>query len=160
MMVYQKDTNELKIYDGASWITMLDTDIPPGVWVSTSVSISAGGWVLGNGTLTAAYTKVGQLVTYNVTLTVGSTTTYGTYMGFNPNFPAPHSSFTTQWLCSGCVIRPGVSQYLLCSRIDSATSLSAAWLSSTVPGDISGTSPVNVVSGVSYSWSGTYRSAA
>jgi hypothetical protein len=30
MMVFQKDTNELKIYDGASWVSMLDTDAPPG----------------------------------------------------------------------------------------------------------------------------------
>ena len=29
MMVFQKDTNELKIYDGSSWISMLDTDTPP-----------------------------------------------------------------------------------------------------------------------------------
>lgn len=29
MMVFQKDTNELKIYDGASWVSMLDTDVPP-----------------------------------------------------------------------------------------------------------------------------------
>lgn len=30
MIVFQKDTNELKIYDGSSWISMLDTDNPPG----------------------------------------------------------------------------------------------------------------------------------
>ena len=29
LIVFQKDTNELKIYDGASWISMLDTDVPP-----------------------------------------------------------------------------------------------------------------------------------
>lgn len=37
MMVFQKDTNELKIYDGASWVSMLDTDTPPAlVYLSTS----------------------------------------------------------------------------------------------------------------------------
>ena len=30
MMVFQRDTNELKIYDGAVWRSMLDTDTPPG----------------------------------------------------------------------------------------------------------------------------------
>lgn len=29
VMMFQKDTNELKICDGASWISMLDTDTPP-----------------------------------------------------------------------------------------------------------------------------------
>jgi len=37
MIVFQKDTNELKIYDGASWVSMLDTDTPPAlVYLSTS----------------------------------------------------------------------------------------------------------------------------
>ena len=37
LIVFQKDTNELKIYDGASWISMLDTDTPPAlVYLSTS----------------------------------------------------------------------------------------------------------------------------
>jgi hypothetical protein len=29
MMVFQKDTNELKIYDGSVWVSMLDTDTVP-----------------------------------------------------------------------------------------------------------------------------------
>jgi hypothetical protein len=31
VMMFQKDTNELKICDGSSWISMLDTDTPPGL---------------------------------------------------------------------------------------------------------------------------------
>jgi hypothetical protein len=41
MMVFQKDTNELKIYDGSSWISMLDTDTPPGIQLLTSNSFSS-----------------------------------------------------------------------------------------------------------------------
>lgn len=42
LMVFQKDTNELKIYDGASWISMLDTDTPPAlVYLNTTTMNSA-----------------------------------------------------------------------------------------------------------------------
>lgn len=39
MMVFQKDTNELKIYDGSVWRSMLDTDTPPG-----KVLVYANSW--------------------------------------------------------------------------------------------------------------------
>jgi len=41
MMVFQKDTNELKIYDGSSWISMLDTDTPTGLVLINSSSLTA-----------------------------------------------------------------------------------------------------------------------
>lgn len=41
MIVYQKDTNELKIYDGASWITMLDTDAAPALQLIATNTFSA-----------------------------------------------------------------------------------------------------------------------
>ena len=41
MMVFQKDTNELKIYDGASWVSMLDTDnAPMDAWTSWTPAAS------------------------------------------------------------------------------------------------------------------------
>lgn len=42
LLYYQKDTNELKICDGSSWISMLDTDTPPGL---TLLSTNAMGSV-------------------------------------------------------------------------------------------------------------------
>jgi hypothetical protein len=42
MMVFQKDTNELKIYDGASWVSMLDTDGPPGLQLINPTSVTGG----------------------------------------------------------------------------------------------------------------------
>ena len=43
LIVFQKDTNELKIYDGASWVTMLDTDTPPALQLIKPTSVSGTG---------------------------------------------------------------------------------------------------------------------
>ena len=40
MVVFQKDTNELKIYDGSVWVSMLDTDTPPALTKVTSGTFS------------------------------------------------------------------------------------------------------------------------
>jgi len=39
MIAYQKDTNELKIYDGSLWVTMMDTDAPPGLVLIQPTSV-------------------------------------------------------------------------------------------------------------------------
>jgi len=49
LIVFQKDTNELKIYDGASWISMLDTDAPPGLVLIQPTSVSGTGVSVSNG---------------------------------------------------------------------------------------------------------------
>jgi hypothetical protein len=48
VMMFQKDTNELKICDGASWISMLDTDTPPGLVHLNTTTISASTWTIDN----------------------------------------------------------------------------------------------------------------
>lgn len=50
MIVYQKDTNELKIHDGSSWITMLDTDAPPALQLVRPTSVT-GGTINANGSV-------------------------------------------------------------------------------------------------------------
>jgi hypothetical protein len=40
MMVFQKDTNELKIYDGSVWVSVLDTDAPPGMVLLSTGTVS------------------------------------------------------------------------------------------------------------------------
>jgi hypothetical protein len=40
LLYYQKDTNELKICDGSRWISMLDTDSPPGLVLMNPTSVS------------------------------------------------------------------------------------------------------------------------
>lgn len=49
VMVFQKDTNELKICDGASWISVADTDVPMGLQIMKPSSVS-GGTISGNST--------------------------------------------------------------------------------------------------------------
>ena len=41
LMVFQKDTNELKIYDGSSWKSVIDTDSPPGMELIATYNPSA-----------------------------------------------------------------------------------------------------------------------
>lgn len=54
LMVFQKDTNELKIYDGSAWRSMLDTDTPPGMTLVQPTSVS--GCTVSNGEITASST--------------------------------------------------------------------------------------------------------
>ena len=42
LIVFQKDTNELKIYDGASWVSVLDTDAPPSMQLINPTSVVNG----------------------------------------------------------------------------------------------------------------------
>ncbi len=41
VMMFQKDTNELKICDGSSWVSVIDTDTPNGLVLINSTSFSA-----------------------------------------------------------------------------------------------------------------------
>lgn len=40
LLYFQKDTNELKICDGSSWISMLDTDVPPAMQLIKPTSVT------------------------------------------------------------------------------------------------------------------------
>ena len=51
MIVFQKDSNELKICDGTSWRTVLDTDIPMGLVMINPSSVSGAGTSLSNGVI-------------------------------------------------------------------------------------------------------------
>ena len=71
MIVFQKDTNELKIYDGASWISMLDTDTPPGLVYLNSYTLS-GTTTSFQGCFNSSYTN--YLILFdNVMLSSGDT---------------------------------------------------------------------------------------
>lgn len=69
ILMFQKDTNELKICDGASWVSVIDTDTPPAMTLinptsvagtgvansSGAVSFSASTTISLNGCFTTAY---------------------------------------------------------------------------------------------------------
>ncbi len=69
MMVFQKDTNELKIYDGASWISMLDTDTPP----IFSSRIKTGRATIGSGAGQVTVTFASAFPNTNFTLITNGT---------------------------------------------------------------------------------------
>lgn len=41
LIVFQRDTNELKIYDGSVWVSVLDTDTPPGLVLLSTNAMGA-----------------------------------------------------------------------------------------------------------------------
>jgi hypothetical protein len=51
-IVFQKDTNELKICDGTNWIGVVDTDAPNGLVLINPTSVAGSGVTLSNGTVT------------------------------------------------------------------------------------------------------------
>ncbi len=57
VMVFQKDSNELKICDGSSWISMLDTDNPPGLELiySNALTVSGTGETFVNNLFSSKY---------------------------------------------------------------------------------------------------------
>lgn len=71
LIVYQKDTNELKIYDGAVWVSVLDTDTPPGLVYLNSYTLS-GTTTPFQGCFNSSYTN--YLILFdNVMLSTGDT---------------------------------------------------------------------------------------
>ena len=43
VMMFQKDSNELKICDGSSWVSVIDTDTPSGLNIITPTSVAGTG---------------------------------------------------------------------------------------------------------------------
>jgi hypothetical protein len=71
MIVFQKDTNELKIYDGSAWVSVLDTDTPPGLVYLNSYTLS-GTTTSFQGCFNSSYTN--YLILFdNVMLSSGDT---------------------------------------------------------------------------------------
>jgi len=73
---YLEDDNKTYVYDGAAW-----KEVGGGSFVSYTPTITNG--TLGNGTLTARYAQVGNLVFTKILFTLGSTSTVGTDLQFS-----------------------------------------------------------------------------
>jgi hypothetical protein len=86
MTIYETDTDLIKVYSGTAW----EDGFKIGQWVSFTPTILSTGagtdWALGNATSYGFYQKVGRLVTGQLSITFGSTTTYGT-KSIAVNFP-------------------------------------------------------------------------
>lgn len=67
-------------------------------WTSSGTAVS-----LGNGTITGAYAKVGRIVHWRFSLTMGSTTTYGTGNYFI-SLPTAALALSTLPLCNSVIV--------------------------------------------------------
>lgn len=76
MTIYETDTNELLIYDGAAWVLVTPID----AWTTYVPVWSSNGTqpAIGNGTITGASIQHGKTVHVRGQITMGSTTTFGT----------------------------------------------------------------------------------
>lgn len=65
LFTYQRDTDEITFYDGTAWRTIYK---PPTSWTPSWTNLTVG-----NGTVTATYSRSGDWVQANVKLVLGST---------------------------------------------------------------------------------------
>jgi len=123
VMMFQKDTNELKICDGSSWVSMLDTDnTPMGAWINTSgTTISQSNAV----TFTiyySKYIKLGRLVHWNFAYAITGAGTAGTAITLS----LPVSIFTQiSVIGSGWVYDASTNtRYAFIAEVNSSNSIS------------------------------------
>jgi hypothetical protein len=84
MVTYLEDTDGLELWNGTAWVQV----ITPGAWVAYTPSFS--NFTLGNGTLSAFFTRIGRTVIARVRIVLGSTSSMGNF----PNLTLPVASKT------------------------------------------------------------------
>jgi len=52
-VVYETDTNQVRVYDGSAWVMIADTDTPPGLETITPTSVTNGSIISGTSSATA-----------------------------------------------------------------------------------------------------------
>ena len=105
LIVFQNDTNELKIYNGSVWRTMLDTDTPPGLVLINSTTYSAAAQVPLDGVFSSAYNNYRIIITDHLQSVNGSAATLTMRAGGVSATSGGYSSrayqFGTTWALSG-----------------------------------------------------------
>lgn len=79
-IIFETDTGYLRVWDGAAWDYFLPKqDTVPGAWTSYTPTWTAATTnpAIGNGTLVGKYMQLNKVVTAEITVIMGSTTTYG-----------------------------------------------------------------------------------
>jgi hypothetical protein len=154
VMMFQKDTNELKICDGSSWVSVIDTDNKPldgwTSWVPTWANLSVG-----NGVVTAKYINIGKLVSFHLYVDFGTTTSVSGDVTFSLPVNNAHMAVGTGWLDVGSAYMafPLILNnicYVRCWNA-SSTYLVQQFISSTVPGTWNSASQITIF--------GTYEAA-
>lgn len=123
--------------------TFLQTGIIPEAWTAFTPTLS-GGWALGNATYVATYARVGRMILFYATITIGTTTTIGTGMNFALPVAAANASGASagvrgNWRDVGTdtysmvAIQTSTTVVILRALVSSATYLTTAGATTTVP---------------------------
>jgi hypothetical protein len=77
MTIYETDTDRYRTYSGTAWENLADS----GAWRSWTPTLGTDGsgtaWALGNATTDGRYLRIGRQVIVSLSMTFGSTTTFG-----------------------------------------------------------------------------------
>lgn len=73
------------IVDQNGLITGTGTSL--GAWTSYTPTLAGTGWAIGNGTITAAYMRIGKTVEFRISISFGTTSTYGGSAGPTVTLP-------------------------------------------------------------------------
>jgi hypothetical protein len=85
MLTWLEDVNRYESYSGSAW----EQVVTPGGWVAYTPTNNL---TLGNGTLSAFYSRIGKTVTVRIRFTLGSTSVMPSFPTFNLPFTASSQS--------------------------------------------------------------------
>lgn|SRR5512134_2359748 len=138
--------------------TILAADALTGAWSSWTPSWTAvtSNPSLGNGTLTGSYKQVGKTVFFNLVLTMGSTTTYGTGLW---QFSIPVAA--TEAFAAPCSVRDNSAGINLAATADGRTGSTATAIlriGTTTGSGVNSTTPFTWAQNDVLKITGTYQS--
>ena len=117
-LTYRTATLETFAVTQGAWTAYTPT------WAATGTAVS-----LGNGTVTGKYMKVGRRVDVSVTLTAGSTTTFGTGVW---TFTLPFTAVGVSFFGVGRAFDTGVNTYNVTCGIETSTTMALATTASPI----------------------------
>jgi hypothetical protein len=131
-----------------------------GAWRSYTPTIGGSGAALGNGTIVGQWTRIGRTIHWYVTLTRGSTTTYGS--GIQLGLPVASVNDTRKGVSAvqGQLLRTGVNWYALTGLTTTAVVLPYLIGTSGAFTAVTDTVPSAGAAGDTLEMYGTYQAAA
>jgi hypothetical protein len=92
-ITWLEDVDRYETYSGSAWVQV----ITPGAWTAFTPTFSV--FTLGNGTVSAAFTRIGRTVTVRMRVQLGSTSSMGSF----PSFTLPVTASSSYSYPSGSV---------------------------------------------------------
>lgn len=139
------------VVDNAGLITGTGTSL--GAWNTASYtpSISGTGWAIGDGTITGRYCQVGKIVHFNVSITFGASSTYGSGQ-LTVSLPVTASgSMNTNAMAGQAVDTSASKRYLLGGfGVGSTTTITIRSLVTATNGELT-----SVISTAPFTWAST-----